>query len=105
MSVFSSELGVEIRGGLVLPSASQCSASQCCSVDCCQDAAQELRAGARHPRLGPGHAPQPEGGGGGGVAAGRVHGGLDDCVLHYEIKIEALGASPSQPSPLTEDLN
>ena len=23
----------------------------------------------------------------------------------YKIKIEALGASPSQPSPLTEDLN
>ena len=51
------------------------SASQRFSVDCFQDAAQELCAGARHPRLGPGHAPQSEGGG--GAAAGRLHGGLD----------------------------
>ena len=27
------------------------------------------------------------------------------CVDTYTIKIGALGASPSQPSPLTEDLN
>ena len=26
-------------------------------------------------------------------------------VMQLRIKIEALGASPSQPSPLTEDLN